>query len=184
MNFRFGSITDFWWVVLLRGIVALLFGLAVFIWPGITLALLIMLFAVFALVDGAIMAVHALTVIGRDSRWWITLLQGVIAIGAGIAALIWPGVTALFLLYIIAFYNVFEGVLQAVYGVVYRRGGPMLIASGVISIIFGVLLLLFPMAGAIALIKVIGIFDVVLGILLILLAFDMLATKSTRTAAA
>lgn len=119
--------------------------------------------------------------------WWAVLLQGVVGLGAGAAALIWPGLTGLVLLYIIAFYNVFEGILQAVYGTVYRRearGGLMLIASGVISVIFGGLLLLFPLSGALALIKVIGIFNVVLGILLVLLAVDMLAAKSATKAAA
>ncbi len=187
MNFGLGSINDYWWAVLLRGIVTLLFGLAIFAWPGVTLALFIILFAAFAIVDGAVIAVHALFAIGRDGRWWIKLLQGVAGIGAGIATVIWPGLTALVLLYIIAFYNVFEGILQAVYGIAFRketRGSLMLIASGVISVIFGVLLLLFPMAGALALIKVIGIFDIVLGLLLVLLAADMLAAKSSRPAGA
>lgn len=187
MNFRLGSIYDYWWVVLLRGIVTFLFGLAIFIWPGVTLALFIMLFAAFAIVDGAVIAVHSLLAIGRDSRWWIKLLQGVAGIGAGVAAFIWPGLTALVLLYIIAFYNIFEGILQAVYGVTYRkeaRGSLILVASGIISVIFGVLLLLFPMTGALALIKVIGIFDIVLGLLLLLLAVDMLAAKSTTPTAA
>jgi uncharacterized membrane protein HdeD (DUF308 family) len=183
MNFRFGSIADFWWVVLLRGIVALLFGLAIFIWPGITLALFIMLFAAFALVDGALLSVHSLMVLGKDSRWWIKLLQGVIGIGAGLSAFIWPGLTGLVLLYIIAFYNIFSGIMQAIYGVIFRkqvRGDLILIAAGVISVVFGVLLVLYPMAGALALIKVIGIFNVVIGVMLVLLAFDMLAAKSTK----
>jgi uncharacterized membrane protein HdeD (DUF308 family) len=187
MNFRLVSISDYWWVVLLRGIVTLLFGLAIFVWPGVTLALFIMLFATFAIVDGAIIAVHSLFAIGRDNRWWIKLLQGVAGIGAGIVAFLLPGLTALVLLYIIAFYNIFEGILQAVYGVTYRRearGSLILVASGIISVIFGVLLMLFPMTGALALIKVIGIFDVVLGLLLLLLAVDMLAARSSKPAAA
>lgn len=187
MSLRLGSITDFWWVVLLRGIIALLFGLAIFAWPGITLAVLILLFAAFAFVDGLLMAIHSLVVIGTDGRWWLKLVQGLIGVGAGLAAFLWPGLTALVLLYIIAFYAIFGGVFQAAYGGLYRkkiRGDLLLIAGGVISVIFGVLLVLFPLAGALALIKVIGIFEVVFGVLLVLLAFEMLAAKAGKPSAA
>ncbi len=124
---------------------------------------------------------------GTDGRWWLKLVQGLIGVGAGLVAFLWPGLTALVLLYIIAFYAIFGGVFQAAYGVLYRkkiRGDLLLIAGGVISVIFGVLLVLFPLAGALALIKVIGIFEVVFGVLLVLLAFEMLAAKAGKPSAA
>lgn len=187
MNYQLASFAGYWWVVLLRGIIAFLFGIAIFIWPGITLALLILMFAAFVLADGIMLAVHSLMSIKTDSRWWLRLLQGIVAVIAGIAVLMWPGLTALVLLYIIAFNAILGGAIQATTAILYRkaiRGELLLIAGGIMSVIFGALLLMYPLTGALALIKVIGIFEIFYGILLMVMSFDLLSMSKAAPARA
>jgi uncharacterized membrane protein HdeD (DUF308 family) len=178
MNVRMTSISENWWILLLRGIIAVLFGLAIFAMPGLTLVLFILLFGAFALVDGILLVVNSIMNRNTNGRWWLRLLQGVVAILAGIAVFAWPGISALILLYVIAFNAIFGGAFQAISALLFRkviRGEILLIAGGVISVIFGVLLIMYPLSGALALAKVIGIFETFYGILLIVMSIDLLS---------
>jgi uncharacterized membrane protein HdeD (DUF308 family) len=178
MNFRMTSVSENWWILLLRGIIAVLFGLAIFAMPGLTLVLLILLFGAFALVDGILLIVNSLMNRTTNGRWWLRLLQGVVAILAGIAVFAWPGISALILLYVIAFNAIFGGIFQAISALIFRKaihGEVLLIAGGIISVIFGVLLIMYPLSGALALAKVIGIFETFYGILLIVMSIDLLS---------
>ena len=89
------NLTQNWWLVVLRGVAAILFGLAAFLWPGLTLLVLIVLFGVYALVDGFIAVVTGLSHTKDSPRWWVFLLEGLVDIGVGVIALFWPGITTL-----------------------------------------------------------------------------------------
>jgi uncharacterized membrane protein HdeD (DUF308 family) len=165
-----------WWALALRGILAVLFGLAAFFLPGITLTVLILLFGAFALVDGIFAIVAAVRAEGHDARWWLLLAEGVLGVLAGIVAFIWPGLTALALLYLVAAWAIVTGILKVVGAIRLRQeieGEWALILSGVLSVIFGVLLAVMPGVGILALLWLIGAYAVVFGVLLIILAFQV-----------
>jgi uncharacterized membrane protein HdeD (DUF308 family) len=160
-----------WWAILIRGIAAILFGILALILPRLTLLVLVALFGAYALVDG-IFAIAA-AVRGferrRGNSWWL-LVEGIAGIIAGLVAFFWPGITALVLLYIIAGWAIVTGILEIVQAVEMRRvirNEWLLILSGVASVIFGILLFLFPGAGALTVVWLIGIYAIVFGALLI-----------------
>src|SRR5215216_2831266 len=110
-----------WWALVLRGVFAVLFGLAAFFWPAITLAALVLLFGAYALADGLFAVVAAITGADRQTRWWALLLEGIAGILAATATVLWPGLTALALLYLIAAWAILTGVLEIVAAVRLRR---------------------------------------------------------------
>ncbi len=156
-----------WWLILLRGICAIIFGVLTFVWPGVTLVTLVLLYGAFALADG-IFALGA-AIAGRtpEPRWWLALV-GLLGIAAGIVTLLWPGMTAVILLFFIAAWAIASGVMQIVGAIRLRKEISdewLLIASGVLSVLFGLVLLARPGLGALSMIFVIGAFAIVYGIL-------------------
>jgi uncharacterized membrane protein HdeD (DUF308 family) len=171
-----------WWVVLLRGIVAILFGLMAFAWPGLTIAVLVLFWGAYALVDG-IFAVVA----GIRSKWGSVIFLGLLGIAAGLVTLFWPAITAIALLYVIAFWALFVGMLQIVAAVRLRReiqGEWLWILSGILMVILGALLVVHPGAGALSVIWMIASFAVVWGILLIALSFRLKGASTRQQPAA
>jgi len=166
-----------WWALALRGVAAVLFGILAFAWPGITLASLILLYGAFALVGGIFSIAAAIA--GRPQGgqpWWALLIDGLLGIAVGIVAFAWPGITALALLYLIAFWAVFTGVLQVIAAVQLRKeiqGEWLLALSGILSVLFGVALVVRPMAGALAVIWLIGAYSIAFGVLMIVLGFRL-----------
>lgn len=158
-----------WWVLLLRGILSLIFGVLTFVWPGITLAVLVALYGAFALVDGVLSIVAAIRGGAPAPRWWLALV-GVFGIAAGVLTVLWPQITAVVLLMFIAAWAIAMGVMQIVGAIKLRNeieGEWLLIASGVLSVLFGVMLIAWPGAGALAMVLVIGAFAIMFGILMI-----------------
>ena len=96
------SLSQNWWLLILRGVLAILFGVAAILWPGITLLTLIVLFGVYAIVDGLIAIWTGFSRTRESPRWWTFLVEGLLGVGAGIAALVWPGLATLVLIYLIA----------------------------------------------------------------------------------
>ena len=138
-----------WWVMAVRGLAAVVFGLLAFAWPGMTLAVLVLLFGAYALVDGVLAIVVALRG-GTDHRLFMGL-EGVVGVLAGLAAFVFPGLTALVLLYIIAFWAVLTGVLEVVAAVRLRRvisNEWGLIIGGVLSVLFGIVLIVVAGCGS------------------------------------
>ncbi|MGR6915238.1 HdeD family acid-resistance protein [[Actinomadura] parvosata] len=166
-----GELSRTWWLLLIRGLAAVIFGILALIWPGITLLVLVTFFGAYALVSG-IFALFAGFRHGTRSRAWL-LASGVIGILAGIVAFVWPGITSLALLYVVAFWAMLTGVSEIVAGIHLRKlidNEWMFIVGGALSAIFGVLLLIWPGAGLLSLVWLIGAFAVLYGIAMIALS--------------
>jgi uncharacterized membrane protein HdeD (DUF308 family) len=163
-----------WWVLLLRGLIAIAFGILAWLQPAITLTALVLLFGAYVLVDGILGAWTA--IVGRrdHEHWWVLLLWGLVGIAVGIVTFRAPGVTTLALLFYIAIWAIATGVLEIVAAVRLRKeisGEWLLALGGLVSVAFGILLMTQPDTGALALIWLIATYAVVFGMLLVLLAF-------------
>ena len=137
-----------WWALALRGVAAILFGLLTFLVPGLTLLWLVLLFGAYALIDGLLNVIASFR---GAAHHWALLIEGIIGILAGIVTFLWPGITAIALLYLIAFWAIFTGVLEIVAGIRLRRlitNEWVYILMGIASVIFGFLIMLAPVAGA------------------------------------
>jgi uncharacterized membrane protein HdeD (DUF308 family) len=162
-----------WWALALRGLVAVLFGLLTIFIPGVTLVTLVLLFGAFALVDGIFNVTAAFR---SASHHWALLIEGVIGILAGILTFAWPAITAIALLYLIAFWAIFTGIFEIIAGVRLRRAITnewALILMGVLSLLFGILILFAPGAGALAIVLWIGVYALIFGVFLLVLAFRL-----------
>lgn len=165
-----------WWVLALRGVLAVIFGIIALVWPNLTLLSLVIVFGTYALVDGIFAVIAGVSSIGRGGRWWAMLLVGLSGIGIGLLTFFNPGITALVLLMYIAAWAIISGVFEIVSAIQLRKvisNEWVMIASGFLSVLFGVLLVLFPGAGALSVTWIIGSFALVFGILLIILAFRL-----------
>jgi uncharacterized membrane protein HdeD (DUF308 family) len=172
-----------WWVVLLRGLVGILFGIITFFAPGITLAALVLVFGAYAFVDGVLTLVSAVRRRSTTDRWWILVLEGIAGILVGIATLFVPGITALVLLYLIAAWALVTGVLELAAAIRLRKvitNEWLLALGGIVSILLGVLLILAPAAGALAVVIWIGAYAFVFGALLVGLSFRLRALGTPR----
>jgi len=170
------SLTRNWWAIALRGVAAILFGLLTFILPGITLAVVVLLFGGYAIVEGIFNIIAAIRGRTGARAWWALVLEGLVSIGAGVVTFAWPGLTALVLVYVIGTWAIVTGVLEIVAAVRLRQQITdewWLAASGALSVIFGVLLVVFPGAGALAVVLWIGAYSIVFGALLVALAFRL-----------
>ena len=169
------ALVNRWWLLLLRGVAAVTFGVLAFIWPGITLGTLVLLYGLFAIADGVIAIVGAIRGADHESRWWLVVV-GILGIAAGAATLVWPGITSLLLLFCIAGWAIATGIAQILGAIAMRREIEdewLLIATGALSIIFGSFLLAWPSTGALALVYVIASYAIAFGISLIVLALRL-----------
>jgi uncharacterized membrane protein HdeD (DUF308 family) len=167
------ALARYWWALALRGFAAVVFGLLTFLLPGISLVTLVLLFGVYALVDGIFNVIASFQVV---SHHWALLIEGVIGIMAGIVTLLWPAITAIALLYVIAFWAIFTGIFEIIAGIRFRKAITnewMLLLMGVLSLFFGVLILFAPGVGALAIILWIGAYALIFGIALLALAFRL-----------
>jgi uncharacterized membrane protein HdeD (DUF308 family) len=170
-----------WWLLFLRGIVAVLFGVLAFAWPGLTLLTLVLMWGIFALFDGVFALTAALS--GKSSptapRWWL-IIVGISGIAAGAIAFLRPDFAAQILLLVIAVWAIIIGVSQIVGAIALRKeidNEWMLLISGLLSLAWGALLVLAPPAGALAIIWLIGAFAILTGASLIALSFRVKRLK-------
>ncbi len=165
-----------WWLIALRGALFVLFGLMAFLWPGLSLLTLVILYGVFAFVDGIVALAAAIKGrgVGGPTGWLVFV--GIAGVVAGIATLLWPGLTALALLYLIAGWSVVMGLFEIVGAIRLRKeidNEWWLVLGGVLSVLFGVILIGRPGAGALALIWMIGAWAIIVGVTLLALAFRL-----------
>jgi uncharacterized membrane protein HdeD (DUF308 family) len=167
------TVSGNWGALAVRGVAAVLFGLVALFWPGLTLAVLIILYGAFAVVDGVFAIVAGLRA-GSGTRRWLLLAEGALGILAGLIAVFWPSITAVVLLYIIAFWSFFGGLLRIGGAVLLRReidNEWAMALSGALWVLLGIVLFVLPGAGLLSLAWLIGVFALGAGITLILLAF-------------
>jgi uncharacterized membrane protein HdeD (DUF308 family) len=165
-----------WWALALRGIFGILFGLAAFLFPGITLGALILLFATYAVLDGVFAIVAGIRAAKHHERWGPLLLEGIAGIAAGVLTFGWPALTAVVLLYLIAGWSILTGVLEIAAAVRLRRtiqGEWLLGLNGAFSVLFGILLVAIPVIGLLTLVWLVGAYALVFGLLLLGLAFRL-----------
>jgi len=165
-----------WWVLALRGVAALLFGILALAWPGITLLFLVALFSVYALFGGSAAVVGAFKNRRNDKDWWLVLLLGIVSLAAGVLALIWPALTALALVLLMGANALVSGVLEIILAVRLRHqivGEWLLGLAGFVSILFGSFVLIFPGPGALALVWLIAVHAIAIGILLLAAGFSL-----------
>ncbi|HJZ33378.1 MAG TPA: HdeD family acid-resistance protein [Hyphomicrobiaceae bacterium] len=164
-----------WWLILLRGICAMVFGVLTFIWPGVTLLTLVLFYGAFALADGIFALSAAVTGNTPTPRWWLAIV-GLLGIAAGAMTLLWPGLTAVVLQVFIACWAIATGAIQVIGAIQLRKeieNEWLLIAGGLLSIAFGVILVTQPSVGALALLYVIGSYAILYGLLLVWFALRL-----------
>ncbi len=160
-----------WWVQMLRGVLAVLFGVVTLVWPGVTLAVAVPLFAAFTVIDGAFAILGARHAAEWRSRWWPLLLLGVADMGVGLLAFFWPGMSLFGFLYLVAAWAMLTGLLELLAAIELRKvtwGVRLLELRGVASVVFGLLLLVFPGAKALPVLWWICGFVIAFGLLLVL----------------
>jgi uncharacterized membrane protein HdeD (DUF308 family) len=165
-----------WWVLLIRGVCAIALGVCAVFWPGITLLALVILFSAFAVSDGVASIVLGIRGEPDGTTWWTMVVLGVLAIVAGVIAFFWPGITLLALLAIIAASAIVRGALEIAAAIALRKeiqGEWLLALSGVLSIIFGALIIYQPVAGLLAIAILIGAYMIAIGVLAVVLSLRL-----------
>ena len=167
-------IGNFRTMILFRGLAAVLFGVLTFVWPGLSLLVLVILFGVFAVISGITAVVAALR--NREEQGWAFLLiEGILGILAGVIALVWPGITALAFLFLIAAWAILTGVTEVVAPLAFPMsvGRAVLTAlAGVVSIVFGIVIASRPASGLLTVAWLIGVFAIVFGVSHIVMYFQ------------
>lgn len=159
-----------WWLLLLRGIAGILFGVLAFAWPGLTLVTLVLFYGAYALVDGVLALVAAFTGGAKPVPTWWLIVVGLAGIAAGILTFMWPGVTAIVLIFFIGGWAIAHGVFEIVGAIRLRKeidNEWWLILAGALSVIFGLMVIVAPGVGAITLVWVIGAYSIVFGIMFV-----------------
>jgi uncharacterized membrane protein HdeD (DUF308 family) len=165
-----------WWVLLLRGIAAILFGVVAFAMPGISIASLVLLFGAFCLADGLMAAWTAIWHRRQAENGWLLLIGGLVGIVVGLLTVFQPSVTALALVFYVAIWAVGSGVVQVLTAIRLRheiQNEWMLALAGIASLALGVLLMARPGPGALALLWLIAAYAIVFGLLLVALALEI-----------
>ncbi|HET6618825.1 MAG TPA: HdeD family acid-resistance protein [Dongiaceae bacterium] len=169
-----------WWAVLLRGLLAIVLGVLTLALPAVSLASLVLLFAVYMLADGVLGIVSAIRAARRHERWGWLVFEGVLDIAAGVAALVWPGLTIIVFVILVAAWAIVTGIalLAATFRLSRQHGRWLMGLAGVLSLVWGILLIVAPIGGALILMLWIGAYALVFGITLAVLAFRLRARRA------
>lgn len=167
-----------WWSLVIRGLLGIGVGMLTIAWPGITLAALVFVFAAYALVDGVVAIAGAARAAAAHERWGALLLAGICGIAAAVLTVLWPAITVLALIYLIAAWAIVTGIFEIAAAVRLRKyisGEWLLALSGIASVIFGVLIAAVPVAGALVIAVWFGAYAFVSGVMLVVLGFRLRA---------
>jgi uncharacterized membrane protein HdeD (DUF308 family) len=170
------QVSRYWWLVALRGVIAIILGILTFVWPGISLVVLIAFFGAYMFVDGIVALVQAVRFRHERDRWPALLTEGILGILVGLATYFWPGLTALAWVITIAAWAIVTGILEIVAAVRLRQivqNEIFLLLSGVVSIVLGILFLFLPSIGLLTAVYFVGAYAIVYGVLLLSLAFRL-----------
>ncbi|HEY2446521.1 MAG TPA: HdeD family acid-resistance protein [Rhizomicrobium sp.] len=170
-----GALIRNWWAVALRGVIGILFGIIAFIVPAVTMLSLVIVFSAYMLADGVLAIIAAVRAAQRHNRWGLLALEGIIDIAAGVLALVWPGLTVIAFVLLVAVWALASGgmMIAGAFQVRTDHGRWWLVLGGVASVIYGALLILAPLLGAVVLTWWIGAYAVVFGALLLAFAFKL-----------
>ena len=174
------TMAEHWWVVLLRGILAILFGVLAYAWPGLTILILVTIWGAYAFVDGVFGVVA-----GIRGKWTSLVVLGLLGIAVGVVAFLWPGLTAVTLLWILAFWAIAAGVMQIAAAIRLRQeveGEWLWVLSGILTVGLGVLFFLYPGAGILSVTWLVAALAIVWGILLVMLSFKLKGMKGKLAA--
>ncbi len=168
-------LAESWWAVGLRGLLGIIFGLICLLTPGIALGAFIILFAAYMLVDGVFAIISGIKAARNGERWALLILEGVVDLAAGAIAALWPAITLVALIWVIAIWAIVSGVLMlfAAFALSHTHGRWWLALGGIASIIFGALMVIEPLVGAVVLTWWIGAYALVFGVVLLVLAFQL-----------
>jgi uncharacterized membrane protein HdeD (DUF308 family) len=171
-----------WWVVGLRGILGIIFGLICLLTPGIAVQVFVILFAAYMLVDGVFAIISGIRNARNGERWGLLVLEGVVDLAAGAVAVLWPAITLVALIWVVAVWALVSGALMlgAAFSLNIDHGRWWLALGGIASIIFGVLLVIEPLIGAVVLTMWIGAYAVVFGGVLLVLAFQLHSKREAQ----
>ena len=175
-------LADSWWAVGLRGIMGILFGLICLLTPGIAVEVFVILFAAYMLVDGVFAIASGIKAARNGERWGLLILEGIVDLAAGAVAVLWPAITLVALIWLVAVWAIVSGALMlgAAFTLKLDHGRWWLALGGIASLIFGILLVIEPLIGAVVLTLWIGAYALVFGIFLLILAFQLHAKKEER----
>jgi uncharacterized membrane protein HdeD (DUF308 family) len=164
-----------WWALALRGVAAVIFGIIAFALPGVTLTVLVLFFAAYLLVDGVFALIAGLKAAERHERWGALALEGILDLVAGAAVVMWPGLTLVVFIYMAAFWALVTGIalLVAAFRLRKQHGEWTMILAGILSIAWGILVAVFPIAGILVWAWWIGAYALIFGIAMLILAFRL-----------
>jgi uncharacterized membrane protein HdeD (DUF308 family) len=175
-------LADSWWAVGLRGILGILFGLICLLTPGIAVQVFVILFSAYMLVDGVFAIASGIKAARSGERWGLLILEGIVDLAAGVVAFLWPLITLVALTWIVAIWAIVSGALMlgAAFTLNIDHGRWWLALGGIASVIFGFLLVIEPLIGAVVLTMWIGAYALVFGVFLLVLAFQLHSRKEER----
>lgn len=191
MSTIFTKLSRDWWHFVVRGVLTIVFGIVALIWPDVTKLALVLLFGAFVLTDGVFTVATAIAVREDFKRWWALLLEGLTGIVIAAITFLWPNITGLALVYFIAVWAILTGIFEIAAAFEFRNlipGEWATFLMGLLSILFGILLFVYPSAGALGIVWAIGFYAIFFGIVEIVLAFRLrglaneLQPKQTGTA--
>lgn len=170
------AITELWWIGLIEGILAILFGIAALFWPGLTLTTLVYLFSAFVLVWGVAEIVNGLLSIKSRSNWWLSLIFGLVGLGVGVYLVRHPTVTFATFILLIGFTLIIRGLIDIVGALIEDASATYKVLNiiiGVAAVVVGIVILNSPIAGGVAFVWILGLYALVYGPLMIALSFDV-----------
>ena len=170
------TLSQNWWLVLVQGVLSVVLGVLALAWPGVTLGALILLWGLFALLNGVVDVFSAIGAAGSHRTWGWQLAGGLVGILVGLAILRWPGLSALFVLYLVAIWAIMMGIVRIVGAIADREALPhawLVALAGVASVLYGIAMFAWPGVGLLTLVYLVGSYAIVYGVITCVIAFRL-----------